>query len=51
MRVIFVLLAAVVLCMWIGFELRPRYPQIATVLFTVAVLLSVLGLGAFFGLY
>ncbi len=51
MRVIFVLIALVVLCIWVGLELRPRYPQVATVLFTVAGLLSALGLGAFFGLY
>ena len=51
MRVIFVLLALIVVLGWLGFELRSRDRAVANVLYGFAALLAVALVGAFFGWY
>lgn len=50
MRIV-LLLAAIVVLAWLGFELRGRYRDLAQVCFGVSVVLAVLLLGALFGMY
>ena len=51
MRVIYILLALVIVFSWLGFELRHKYRDVAQVFFGVAGLLTILLIGGFFGWY
>lgn len=46
MRIVFIVIAIIIVCTWLGLELRRTYRDVAQVLLGVAVLLSLLLLGA-----
>ena len=51
MRVIYGLLAVVIVLGWLGFELRDTHKDWSRVLYTIAVFVFLVLAGAFFGLY
>ena len=51
MRAIFLLLGAIIVLSWFAFELRKRNRELSQVLVALAAVLTVLLVGAFFGLY
>ena len=51
MRTIYILLCLIVLCVWLGFELRQNYRDIAQVLWGVAVMLSLFLVAGMMGWY
>ena len=51
MRVIYILLALIILCTWFGIELRKTHRDISHLLLGVAGLLTILAVVAFFGIH
>ena len=51
MRVIIVLLAAVTVLAWLGYEVREKSRDLSNALLGLSVVLTVLLFGALFGLY
>jgi hypothetical protein len=51
MRVIYILLALIVVCAWSGLELRKSHRDISHLLLGVAGLLSILAMVAFLGIH
>jgi hypothetical protein len=51
MRVIYGLLAVVIVLGWLGFELRHTHKDWSRALYTIAVFVFLMLVGAFFGLY
>jgi hypothetical protein len=50
-RIVFILLAVIIVCTWLGLELRRSYRDVAHVLLGLAVLLTLLLLGAALRIY
>lgn len=51
MRILILLIGVVIVLAWLAFELKEREPGLAQVLAVFAMLVGVLIVGAFFGLY
>ena len=51
MRVVFSLLAIIIVLCWLGFELRERERAVSRVLFAFAGVFAVMLIGAFFGVF
>ena len=51
MRVIYILLALIIFCTWLGAELRKSHRDFSHLLLGIAGLLTVLAVVAFFGIH
>lgn len=51
MRIIYILLALIIVCAWFGVELRKTHRDIAHLLLGVAGLLTILAVVAFLGIH
>lgn len=51
MRVIYILLALILVCTWLGLELRKSHRDFSDLLLGVAGLLTILAIVAFFGIH
>jgi len=51
MRIIYILLALIIICTWFGIELRKVQRDFSHLLLGIAGLLSILAVAAFFGIH
>ncbi len=51
MRVIYILLTLIIVCIWFGIELRKSHRDFSHLLLGIAGLLSILAVVAFFGIH